>query len=595
MALFCRKRSYPDSPPPVEVTVKRCASCPVACTPHVNLHRCLDDRGLLPRLFRHKKSRKQVTGGKWKSYDDVTLQSMTSQHLEGQDPSEGEFGKSKVFNNPIYQPPVCTTPPHDSSTGPQETEDPKIHIEEASPDTTSQNPSLQMKTPQEPSLITSPPEQSLIGRLMKESRRWKRKESKFVHTQPLYQDYCVYYTKGAPGLSPSVFSVDTSLSFAGLISSSLLGSQVINASPPLYTSSLWQELPEVKVKGIVQTMSPQKRQLQEAIFEVVASEASYLRSLSVAIGHFQKSRRIQECLGTSDRHTLFSNLPSVREVSERFLLDLEEGLEKDLYLSDIGERVLRHCPEFKRVYIPYVTNQMYQEKLMQQLIRENARFLQVLQKLEEQPVCKRQLLKSFLVLPFQRITRLKILLENILKLAQGDVELSSSLHNAASAVGEIVSRCNEGVRCMMQTEELVLLEKRMDFHHTKSLPLISRGRALVQHGELVRIFFQELGIGHKPRLASKPIYIHLFSDLLLLSSRTDAGRFQVTDYARRGQVKADNVKAKALGLPTLVFLLRLTQNHSGLSCEIVLQATNEFEKEHWISQITRQMSQESSC
>ncbi|XP_066428705.1 rho guanine nucleotide exchange factor 19-like [Eleutherodactylus coqui] len=426
-----------------------------------------------------------------------------------------------------------------------------------------------------------------------ESRRWKWKESKFVHTQQLYQDSCVCYTKGAPDLSPSVFSVDASLSLTDLFCSSRLGSPVNNGSPPHYT--LWQEHPLVKGRGIAQTMSPKKQRLQEAIFEVVTSEASYQCSLSVAISHFQKSRRLSMCLSTSEKHTLFSNLSSVREVSGRFLLDLESGLEKDIHLYDIGERILRHCPEFRRVYVPYVTNQMYQEKLMQQLIRENGRFLQVLQKLEEQPVCKRQLLKSFLVLPFQRITRLKMLLENILKLAQRNVELSSSVRDAVSAIGEIVSQCNEGVRHMMQTEELVLLEKMMDFHQTKSLPIISRSRVLVQHGELVRIFFQELGIGHRPRLTSKPIYLHLFSDLLLLSSKTDSGRFQVNDYARRGQAKADYVKAKALGLPTMVFLLRLTHNHIGLSCEIVLQAPSELEKEHWISQITQQMSQESSC
>ncbi|XP_075697047.1 rho guanine nucleotide exchange factor 19-like [Rhinoderma darwinii] len=588
MELFCRKRSYTESPPPVEVTVKRCASCPEACKPLVNLPRYREGRGLLPRLFSHRKPRKRVTGGKWKSYDDVTFWSTTSQHSGALDHiEEDDLDGSNVFNNPIYQPPVSmTTPPSVTSMGRQE--DTKIVVEPR-PDAASQIPS-----PEPPTMTTRPPEPSLIGRLM-ESRRWKRKESKFVHTQPLYQDYCVYYTKGAPGLSPSVFSLDTSLSFAGLISSSLLASEVNSGSPPHYTSSLWQELPKVKGRGIVQTMSPQKRQLQEAIFEVVTSEASYQRSLSVAIGHFQKSRRLLDCLVTSDKHTLFSNLPSVRVVSERFLLDLEEGLEKDIHLGDIGERVLRHCPEFQRVYIPYVTNQMYQEKLMQQLIRENGRFLQVLQKLEEQPVCKRQLLKSFLVLPFQRITRLKILLENILKLAQNNAELSSSIGNAESAIGEIVSQCNEGVRCMMQTEELVLLEKRMDFHNTKSIPLISRGRVLVQHGELVRIFFQELGIGQRPRLASKPVYLHLFSDLLLLSIKTETGRFQVTDYAKRGQVKADYVKAKALGLPTLVFLLRLTHNHSGLSSEVVLQAPSELEKEHWISQITRQMSQESIC
>ncbi|CAN2387981.1 Guanine nucleotide exchange factor for Rho/Rac/Cdc42-like GTPases [Pristimantis euphronides] len=428
-----------------------------------------------------------------------------------------------------------------------------------------------------------------------ESCRWKHEDSEFVHTQSLYQDDCVYYTKGAADFSPFVFSVDSdaSFSFEGL--PCLLGCHKNNGCSSHYNSFLWQELPLVKGKGIAQTMSPENQRLQEAIFEVVTSEASYQHNLSVAIGHFQKSWRLLECLSTSDKHTLFSNLPSVREVSERFLLDLEEGFKKDIHLYDIGERVLRHCPEFQRVYIPYVTNQMYQEKLMQQLIRENGRFLQVLQKLEEQPVCKRQLLKSFLVLPIQRITRLKILLESILKLAETNIELSSSVRNAVAAVGEIVSRCNDGVRSMMQTEELVLLEKRMDFHHTKSLPIISRGRVLVQHGELVRIFFQELSIGQRPRLSSKPIYLHLFNDLLLLSSKTDTGRFQVTDYARQGHVKADYVKAKALGLPTLVFLLRLTQNHIGSSCEIVLKAPSELEKEHWISQITRQMSQESSC
>ncbi|KAM3923098.1 rho guanine nucleotide exchange factor 19-like [Leptodactylus fuscus] len=641
MELFCRKRSYEESPPPMEVTVKRCASCPEACKPLVQLHRCREDIGLLPRLFRHKKPKRR--NGKWKSYEDVTIQSMASQHVvrdHNEDnghaledrgasskvlhkghtyplkahriilkltgiyilsilyfscPDDSELGASRVFNNPIYQPPVSPVTLCVSSKDPQNHEDTDIDVEKAHLDTTTYNPFPEIKRPEEPDTTTSPPESSLIGKLMKESRRWKLKESKFVHTQPLYQDYCVYYTKGAPGLSPSVFSLDASLSFAGLISSSLLGSHVNSASPPHYTSSLWQELPEIKGKGIAQTMDPQQRQLQEAIFEVVTSEASYQRSLSVAISHFQKSRRLLECLGTSEKHTLFSNLPGVREVSERFLLDLEEGLEKDIYLKDIGERVVTHCPEFQRVYIPYVINQMYQEKLMQQLIRENGKFLQVLQKLEEQPVCKRQLLKSFLVLPFQRITRLKILLENIQKLAQSDAELSSSIRNAVSAVGEIVSQCNEGVKCMMQTEELVLLEKKMDFHNTKSLPLISRGRVLVQHGELVRIFFQELSIGHRPRLASKPVYLHLFSDLLLLSSKTDTGRFQVTEYAKRGQVKADYVKAKALGLPTLVFLLRLSQNPKGLSCEIVLQAPSELEKEHWISQITQQMSQETSC
>ena len=43
--------------------------------------------------------------------------------------------------------------------------------------------------------------------------------------------------------------------------------------------------------------------------------------------------------------------------------------------------------------------------------QENKGFVSALKTLEKDPVCQRQSLKSFLVLPFQRITRLKLLME----------------------------------------------------------------------------------------------------------------------------------------------------------------------------------------
>lgn len=41
----------------------------------------------------------------------------------------------------------------------------------------------------------------------------------------------------------------------------------------------------------------------------------------------------------------------------------------------------------------------------------NGDFLSLVKKLESDPMCQRQGLKSFLVLPFQRITRMKLILE----------------------------------------------------------------------------------------------------------------------------------------------------------------------------------------
>lgn len=55
-------------------------------------------------------------------------------------------------------------------------------------------------------------------------------------------------------------------------------------------------------------------------------------------------------------------------VSSRFLMDLERRLGESVLISQVGDIVLRHCLEFRRLYVPYVTNMMYQEALVSQLL-----------------------------------------------------------------------------------------------------------------------------------------------------------------------------------------------------------------------------------
>lgn len=55
-------------------------------------------------------------------------------------------------------------------------------------------------------------------------------------------------------------------------------------------------------------------------------------------------------------------------LSSRFLMDLERRLGQSVLISQVGDIVLRHCPEFRSLYVPYVTNMMYQEALVNQLL-----------------------------------------------------------------------------------------------------------------------------------------------------------------------------------------------------------------------------------
>lgn len=56
------------------------------------------------------------------------------------------------------------------------------------------------------------------------------------------------------------------------------------------------------------------------------------------------------------------------DFSTRFLQDLEHRLEADILRFDVCDIVLDHCPALRRVYLPYVTNQAYQEQTYQRLL-----------------------------------------------------------------------------------------------------------------------------------------------------------------------------------------------------------------------------------
>ncbi|KAK6026747.1 hypothetical protein OSTOST_07270, partial [Ostertagia ostertagi] len=82
--------------------------------------------------------------------------------------------------------------------------------------------------------------------------------------------------------SASALTSNTSMRRERLIATSHFGSQ----------RSLWCELEEVKAAGLLATLDEETRMRQEAYFEVITSEASYLRSLNILITHFMASQEL---------------------------------------------------------------------------------------------------------------------------------------------------------------------------------------------------------------------------------------------------------------------------------------------------------------
>ncbi|MEQ2294069.1 Rho guanine nucleotide exchange factor 19 [Ameca splendens] len=346
--------------------------------------------------------------------------------------------------------------------------------------------------------------------------------------------------------------------------------------------ALWQDIPDVRTSGQLDTFSNEERKLQEAKFELVTSEASYIRSLTIAVDHFMLSQELAECLGAQEKQWLFSKMPEVKDVSERFLQDLEHRLEEDILRFDVCDIVLDHCPALRRVYLPYVTNQAYQEQTYQRLLQENPRFPGILARLEEDPICQRLPLTSFLILPFQRITRLKMLVENILKRTTPGSRDEDTATKAFNELKKIIRECNSSVQSMKRMEELIHLNKKIHFEG-KIFPLISQSRWLVKHGELLEVDTQMMSIsGSKLKLPTKPVYLHLFNDCLLLSRRKDTWKFMVFVHARIGELKVKDLSQKLQGISGFIFYLQLCEGQQ-LKHQILLKSHTESGKQRWIT------------
>ncbi|XP_029767524.1 rho guanine nucleotide exchange factor 5-like [Terrapene carolina triunguis] len=345
-------------------------------------------------------------------------------------------------------------------------------------------------------------------------------------------------------------------------------------------ASLWQDIPMIRGSRMLLNMSRDDQKLQEAKFELIMSEASYLRSLNVAVDHFQRSSELQALLTNQERKWLFSRLQEVRDVSASFLFELEEKFEENMFNFNVCDVALRHAPAFRKVYLPYVTNQTYQEQIFQKLVTRNAKFQQVLEKLESATVCQRLSLKSFLILPFQRITRLKLLLQNILKRTPPESDEEVQATQAYDALEKLIKDCNENVQRMKSTEELIYLRQKIDFE-CKIFPLVSQSRRLVKCGELMTLDYNTLS--PKWKVTTRPIYLHLFNDCLLLSRPREGGRFVVFDHAAFSDVRGEKCEMKLHGANKNLFRLFLLKNNQGKRVEFLFRTETHSEKLRWIS------------
>lgn len=354
----------------------------------------------------------------------------------------------------------------------------------------------------------------------------------------------------------------------------------------------WSQLPQVKDTGILKLISAQERKRQEAIFEIITSEHSYLHSLGILVRHFKSSEALRKTMTATEHHHLFSNISVIQQVSKRFFEDLERRHYDNPVIRDISDIVQNHAAHHFEPYIVYCSNETFQQRTLQKLLTNNTAFKETLKQIEGSSECGGLPMISFLILPMQRVTRLPLLLDTICQKTQDKTAEYYAALWALHAISKLVTSCNDGARRMERTEQMYTIQKQMDFGKIKPFPLVSSSRWLKKHGELT-VLNEELSIWRA--FSHRSYYLFLFNDVLIVTKKKSEESFVVMDYATLENVEVEvgeeaegrtSPPAKSSGSLCLSFRLLMSKNSEGRAEQIALVAESRVDRARWIVALT---------
>ncbi|KZT11160.1 uncharacterized protein LAESUDRAFT_754850 [Laetiporus sulphureus 93-53] len=225
-----------------------------------------------------------------------------------------------------------------------------------------------------------------------------------------------------------------------------------NESEAAFGSS-WASLVD---KSALEEIPVKERRRQEAIFELITTEAAYVRDLQLIVEHFYA--KLMDILDEKAIRVIFANVEDILLTNTTFLSSLEERQKEcRLYVDKIGDILKKNMSEMG-VYVEYCVNQSTALKVLQSL-RESDEDLAIrLRRLRDDPTARNLDLSSYLLVPMQRITRYPLLIRQILHYTEATDD-RDRIGRALEIAEKILEHINETIREQEGRERLKMLSK----------------------------------------------------------------------------------------------------------------------------------------
>uniref|UniRef100_A0AAY3ZWX7 DH domain-containing protein n=1 Tax=Denticeps clupeoides TaxID=299321 RepID=A0AAY3ZWX7_9TELE len=272
----------------------------------------------------------------------------------------------------------------------------------------------------------------------------------------------------------------------------------------------WQETVGTQ---ILASLSSREIDRQAVIYELYTTEASHLRTLRVLDQVF--FQRMRAVLNTEELSCIFPNLQQVYELHAS-LCESMKKLRESPIVQGVGDIMLARFEgvageEFQEQVSQLCSQQSQALELIKSKQRKDLRFAHLIQECEASPHCRRLQLKDLLVSEMQRLTKYPLLLDNIIKHTEGNVEC-----RAQACCRGILQTVNEVVRETEHRLRLGQYQRRLDIS------------ALERQANPVAVQFKNLDLTTKRMIHEGPLtwkvskdktlemHALLLSDLLVL-------------------------------------------------------------------------------
>ncbi|XP_017762307.1 PREDICTED: uncharacterized protein LOC108552329 [Eufriesea mexicana] len=355
---------------------------------------------------------------------------------------------------------------------------------------------------------------------------------------------------------------------------------------------LWCQTSQVINNGLLQRLSTEEKKIQEAKFEILTSEASYLNSLRVLKNEFLNDCLFDEILTPIEKDKLFGGIPSVLQASQQFLAELETVWRHDPMLHGLSNVLLKYADKCLDIYVAYCCKQVSIDTTLRDLrMRKGLKFVETVSQIEARSTCQSLSLHSFLMLPMQRITRLPLLADAVLSKLPVEHDDRSHWERILSNLSYVVAECNEGARAAAKEIEMENLARKLEYS-VKIKPIVLKGKYLIKSGPVVQLSTKadsEYKLTFGKKFNKTPLYLLLLTDFLLVAkykSNTHDETYTVIDACKRSLIALESVPEDSPFSGRNAMLLTLLENHSGHQIEYILTCESDTERQRWLEAVS---------